>query len=487
MEVRVRYAPSPTGLQHIGGLRTALFNYFFSRSSSGKFLLRIEDTDQSRYDIEAEKDLYETLKWLGLSWDEGPQKGGNYGPYIQSQRSEIYQNYAQKLIESGEAYRCYCSPQRLERIRKIQESNKVPSGYDRHCYYMTQEEREEAEKSGASYVVRLHIPLEGKTSFHDLLLGNITWDNKDISPDPVLIKSDGLPTYHLANVIDDHLMKISHVLRAQEWVSSTPFHVRLYKSFGWESPIFCHLPMVLGSDGQKLSKRHGATSVKQFREDGYLPEALINYVTLLGWSLDDKTEFFSKEDLEKVFNITRLKKSPAIFDYKKLDWFNAHYIRTLSKEKFSFYAEKILKEAGYLSENYGEKLEKAYPLIQERIKTLKEIPILLKFILEDITQWNEDDLLGKKLKREEAISCLKELLISVQGFENRSTEENETLIKEQSVQLGLNFSSLMILLRVAVLGSRISPPLFDSMKILGEVEVMVRLQGCITFLEKKEI
>lgn len=501
-EVRVRYAPSPTGLQHIGGIRTALFNYFFARSCKGKFLLRIEDTDQTRYNAEAEQDLYDSLRWLGISWDEGPIVGGDFGPYVQSQRSDLYQKYAEKLVADGKAYYCYCSSERLERIRKLKEANKMPPGYDRHCAHLSEEEKEEAKKSGVKPVIRLSIPLEGETSFNDLLLGKITWPNKDISPDPVLMKSDGLPTYHLANIIDDHLMGITHVLRAQEWVSSGPFHVRLYEAFGWEPPVFCHLPMVMGQDGQKLSKRHGATSLRQFIENGYLPEAVINYVTLLGWSFDDKREFFTREELEEVFNLNRLNKSPAVFDYKKLDWFNAHYIRELSQERFASYAFEELKKAGYteeaqaqnyyrtdnsvvfLKKTYSKSIvEKSLPSIQERVKTLKEIPFMLRFLLEDITEWKSEELLGKKLTKEKAIESLKELLVITPGFSGRTIEENEERMHQKAQELGLAFSSLMVLLRVSTLGSKISPPLFDSMTLIGEEKSLARMAGAIVFIE----
>ena len=277
MNVRVRYAPSPTGLQHIGGVRTALFNYFFARTNGGKFILRVEDTDRERYSDESLQDLYDTLDWLGVKWDEGPVVGGPYGPYIQSERFAIYQEYAKKLVDMGKAYYCYCSAERLEALRQKQIEEKSPvQGYDGHCRDLTAEQRAELEAQGIKPVIRLKVPREGSTTFHDVLMGDITRENKDISPDPVLLKSDGFPTYHLANVIDDHLMGITHIMRAQEWIPSGPLHVILYEAFGWEVPTYCHLPMVMGNDGHKLSKRHGSTSVRDFRKKGYLPEALLN-------------------------------------------------------------------------------------------------------------------------------------------------------------------------------------------------------------------
>ena len=260
MEVRVRYAPSPTGLQHIGGVRTALFNYFFARANGGKFILRVEDTDRERYSDESLQDLYDTLRWLGISWDEGPLVGGPYGPYIQSERFDLYKQYAEQLVRDGKAYNCYCSPERLEQVRLEQQMSKSEvQGYDRHCRNLGESERAALEKQGIRPVIRLKVPTEGKTTFTDVLMGDITRRNRDVSPDPVLLKSDGFPTYHLANVIDDHMMGITHIMRAQEWIPSGPLHILLYEAFGWEPPLYCHLPMVMGKDGQKLSKRHGST------------------------------------------------------------------------------------------------------------------------------------------------------------------------------------------------------------------------------------
>jgi glutamyl-tRNA synthetase len=313
MSVRVRYAPSPTGMQHIGGIRTALFNYFFARSQKGSFILRVEDTDQERSSNEALQDLYETLDWLGIDCDEGPLVGGAYGPYTQSERIELYKEYAQKLIEDNKAYRCYCTPERLDELRAKQVAEKSKQhGYDRHCRHLTDEERQKLEAQGLTSVIRLKVPLEGKTTFHDLLMGDITRRNSDVNPDPVLLKSDGFPTYHLANVIDDHLMNISHIMRAQEWIPSGPLHILLYEAFGWEPPLYCHLPMVMGKDGQKLSKRHGATAVRDFRAKGYLPEALLNYVSMVGWSYDSEREFFSKADLCELFSLEKINKAPGV-------------------------------------------------------------------------------------------------------------------------------------------------------------------------------
>ncbi len=347
MNVRVRYAPSPTGLQHVGSVRTALFNYLFARASGGVFVLRIEDTDRERLRADALQDIYDTFRWLGMSWDEGPDKGGPYGPYVQSERRETYRQKTDELLAKGAAYKCFCTPERLEKLREEQAARKAErTGYDRHCRNLTAAEVAAQEAEGKPHVVRLKVPTEGTTTYHDQLLGDVTVPNQDINPDPVLLKSDGYPTYHLANVVDDHLMEISHILRAQEWLASVPLHVQLYKAFGWAPPLYCHLPMVLGADGHKLSKRHGAVSVLEFRKQGYLPEAMLNYIALVGWALDDSTEFFTKEELEKVFSLERLNKSPAVFDYQKLGYFNGAYIRKKSDAELAALVRPYLARRG---------------------------------------------------------------------------------------------------------------------------------------------
>jgi len=314
MEVRVRYAPSPTGLQHIGGVRTALFNYLFARSKGGKFILRLEDTDQTRYDPAYVQNLYDTFEWLGIHWDEGPDVGGPAAPYTQSQRFALYKEHAEKLVAMGQAYYCFCTEERLEKIRKEREESKSSeTGYDRHCRTIDPAEAARRVQAGESHVIRLKIPLGEVTRFHDHLLGDIEWKNDDVNPDPVLLKSDGFPTYHLANVVDDHLMQVTHVLRAQEWIPSTPLHVIMYKAFGWEHPEYCHLPMVMGQDGKKLSKRHGATSIDEFRRQGYLPEALINYVALLGASYEEGKDIYTLAELAERFSLDKLNKAPALF------------------------------------------------------------------------------------------------------------------------------------------------------------------------------
>ena len=491
MEVRVRYAPSPTGLQHIGGIRTALFNYFFAKSHNGKFILRIEDTDRERYTDEALEDLYSTLDWLGLKWDEGPIVGGPYGPYVQSERFDLYKKYAEQLVKEGKAYYCYCTPDRLEKVRQEQIASKSEyQGYDRHCANLTEEERQAYEAQGIKPVIRLRVPTVGKTTFHDVLMGDITRNNKDISPDPILLKSDGFPTYHLANVIDDHLMRITHVMRAQEWIPTGPLHILLYKAFGWEPPIYCHLPMVMGKDGQKLSKRHGSTAVRDFRAQGYLPEAIINYVTLVGWSLDGSTEFFSKEELEKCFTMEGIHKAPGTFDYKKLEWFNGQYIRACANQRLASLITPYLQKAGYvstpLSEDDKALIEKLLPSVKERMKVLSDVVPLTSFIFKDVPVTDASVYIAKGSdleKTKEALEKGSEILVN--GLKEG---KQESLIEEELVnlskELGIKINGVFQPIRVAITNSTVSLPLFDSIKLLGLDNTISRLERARKILKE---
>ncbi|MGD2039910.1 MAG: glutamate--tRNA ligase, partial [Anaerolineae bacterium] len=321
--VRVRIAPSPTGYFHVGSARTALFNWLFARHHAGRFIVRVEDTDRTRYNPEAVPDLTASLRWLGLEWDEGPEVGGDCGPYFQSERLHLYERYTSQLLREGHAYRCYCSPERLAAMREEQRKNKQDVGYDRHCRHLTADQRAAYEAQGITPVVRFKAPVEGQTSFHDELYGTIVVENGTLD-DFVLLKSDGYPTYHMANVVDDHLMKISHIMRGDEWLPSVPKHVLLYDALGWQLPVYAHLPLILAPTGKgKLSKRHGGVEVRDFRRQGYLPEAMVNYLARLGWSYDDKTEIFSRDELVRYFGLDGINNSPARFSYDRLQWMNA--------------------------------------------------------------------------------------------------------------------------------------------------------------------
>jgi glutamyl-tRNA synthetase len=515
-EVRVRYAPSPTGLQHIGGVRTALFNYLFAKSQGGKFILRLEDTDRTRYDEKYVKNLYDTMAWLGLKWDEGGDKGGSYGPYVQSERFEMYKKYAYELLEKGEAYYCFCDSERLERIRKIQTENKMAPGYDRYCRNLTPEEIKANQDAGKPFVIRLKVPLSGETEFHDYLLGDIKWKNEDISPDPVLLKSDGFPTYHLANIVDDHFMHITHVMRAQEWIPSTPLHVQMYRAFGWEHPEFCHLPMVNGKDGQKLSKRHGATSLNEFRARGYLPQAIINYVAMLGCSYEEGRDMYSLDELCRGFKIEHLNKSPAVFDYKKLEWYNGQYIRLLSDEDLytwtlpfitgtgdaalpinvttefpaphtgPAYSGIILGEDGepvcvdknmnMSSADVKAALMDLMPLIKERLHYLTDAAEMVHFLFTEPAVPPVADIIPKRLdaaKTKAVLENAKDFVRALPGLEH---EAAENLARKKAEEMGIKMGDFMMPIRMATTGSRVSPPLIGSILILGVDRSIERIE-----------
>ena len=490
MEVRVRYAPSPTGLQHIGGVRTALFNYLFARSRGGKFILRLEDTDQTRYDPAFVQNLYDTFDWLGIHWDEGPDVGGPAAPYIQSQRFELYKEYAEKLVAMGQAYYCFCTEERLEKIRKEREESKSSeTGYDRHCRALDPAEAAARAKAGEPHVIRLKIPLGEVTRFHDHLLGDIEWKNDDVNPDPVLLKSDGFPTYHLANVVDDHLMQVTHVLRAQEWIPSTPLHVIMYKAFGWQHPEYCHLPMVMGQDGKKLSKRHGATSIDEFRRQGYLPEALINYVALLGASYEEGKDIYTLTELAERFSLDKLNKAPAIFDYKKLEWYNGQYIRMKTDAELGALIEPYAMNEGLFGSPGQKPTEEqralfvaAMPLIKERLSFLHEGPAKLTYLFDEPAMPQKEEFFPKKLDLTATINLLTMVRELVPAMAKNADEASEALVKQFAEEKQVKMGDLMMPLRVAITGSRVSPPLFGSIRLLGEMKSLARVDRALEYL-----
>jgi glutamyl-tRNA synthetase len=495
MKVRDRYAPSPTGLQHIGGIRTALFNYLFARSQNGKFILRLEDTDQTRCEDSYVKNLYDTFKWLNFGWDEGPDIGGEYAPYIQSERTELYQKYANELIESGSAYYCFCTAERIDAVRKEREaSHSSEQGYDRHCRDIPHAEAVERAKK-EPHTIRLKIPLGETTNFNDKLLGSVTWKNDDVNPDPVLLKTDGFPTYHLANIVDDHLMQITHVLRAQEWLASTPLHVILYRALGWEPPEFCHLPMVMGQDGKKLSKRHGATSVDEFRKAGFLPEALINYIAQLGASYSTQTEnekqieIYSLDELAARFTLDKLNKAPAIFDYKKLEWYNAQYIKTTDDKKLSTLALPYAIDQNLFgtanaqpTPEQSELFLKAMPLVKERAVFLSEIPQKIAYLFSEPPTPAKEEFIPKKLTASDAVKLLKIVESVIDKMAASSEAEQEELVKVKAQEENVKLGDLLMPLRVALTGSRVSPPLFGSILLLGEQSCRARIEHALTIL-----
>jgi glutamyl-tRNA synthetase len=491
MNIRDRYAPSPTGLQHVGGIRTALFNYLFAKSQNGKFILRLEDTDRTRSEDCYVQNLYDTFEWLGIKWDEGPDTGGPFAPYVQSERSALYQKYTRELLDKGLAYHCFCSAERIEKVRREREAaHSSETGYDRLCRKIEPEEAAKRAGAGEACTIRLKIPLGGTTRFHDHLLGDIEWKNDDINPDPVLLKTDGFPTYHLANVVDDHLMEISHVLRAQEWLSSTPLHVIMYQSFGWTPPEYCHLPMVMGQDGKKLSKRHGATSIDEFRKQGYLPEALLNYVALLGASYEEGKEIYTPDELAQRFSLEKLNKAPAVFDYKKLEWYNGQYIRMKSDGELARLCLPYAKEAGLFGgagkepdERQSSVFTAAMPLVKERLVFLNEVPEKIAYLFKEPQMPTADEFIPKKSDLAATVELLKRGLELVKPMaEAQDDGQAENFIKAEAEKRGVKLGDLMMPLRVAITGSRVSPPLFGSLRILGAEVSLQRVRRALEVL-----
>ena len=471
--VRVRFAPSPTGYPHLGNIRTALFNWLFARHYSGKFILRIEDTDITRKVEGATDVILDSLRWFGLDWDEGP--------YFQSQRLHYYHEVANRLLKEDYAYLCYCSPERLEVMRREQMKRKQPPKYDGHCRYLTQQEKTQLEASGIIPVVRFKTPLEGESTFRDLICGQVTFKNSTLD-DFVLLKSDGYPTYHLANIVDDHLMVISHVLRADEWLSSTPRHILLYQALNWQPPQFAHLPMILGPDRAKLSKRHGATTIIDYKEQGYLPQAMINFLALLGWSLDDRTELLSREELIRYFSLERVSKTAAIFNKRKLDWMNGVYLRQLSSEEFVQQATPFLDRdlppslKRPLSSNY---VCQIMPLLQERVKTLAEVPRLASFFFFDELEYDASLLLSSGLDTKtaaQAIGIASQRLEAAKAWDASSLEG---ILRPLAVELNLSAGKFFGLLRVAITGRTAAPPLFQIMAVLGKERCLKGLAAAL--------
>jgi glutamyl-tRNA synthetase len=484
--VRTRFAPSPTGFLHIGSLHTALFEWLFARHNNGRFILRIEDTDQERKVEGSVEAILDGLRWLGIDWDEGPGSGGEYGPYFQSERLEMYHAAARKLIESGHAYYCYCTEERLEAMRQLQTQRKMPPGYDRHCRDLDPEEKARKQAEGVVPVVRFRMPLAGQTTVHDLIWGNVTFENR-LLDDFVLLKSDGFPTYHLANIVDDHEMKISHVIRAEEWMSSTPRHVLLYEAMGYEIPHFAHLPLLIGSDRSKLSKRHGSVHVGEYRAEGYLPEAVMNYLALLGWSLDDKTELFTREDLIAHFGIERVSKTPAIFNKDKLTWLNGIYIRKMSAEDFAQRALPFLERDLPVSVDRPLSLEyvsKVAPLIQERAKVLKEVsPLSYYFFVEELS-YDVKALIGKDMTAGSTAGCLSASRERLKGLGSFDAQGLEASLRPLASELGVKTGQLFGALRTAVSGETATPPLFQMMEVIGKERCLRRIDQAIAGLSR---
>src|SRR6266849_7105667 len=483
---RLRFAPSPTGFMHIGGYRTALFNWLYARHTGGTFILRIEDTDEARTVEGAVDYTIEGFKWLGLDIDEGPLVGGPYGPYYQTQRRALYQQYAHQLIASGHAYRCYCTPERLAQLRNEQIANKMPPRYDRRCRYLSEEERAANDAAGLTWVVRFAMPLDGETVVHDELHGDITFNNADID-DKIILKSDGLPTYHLAHIVDDHLMGITHLLRAEEWISSAPWHIHIWNALGWQPPLFYHVPDVLGKDKKKLSKRHAAPSWKELQQRGFLPEAVFNFLALLGWSYDDKTEFFTREELIRAFSLDRIGVSGGILDMEKLEWMNGVYIRNLSLEEFTQrtipYMERPEVDGG-LQDSISRPLDFDYTsrvlsLEQERLRTLGEAAHAVSFFYSDDLAFETALLIQKGMDAERTKAALLSAQKLLAGLGHWDHSTLDIPMRELAVELGLKTGQLFGSIRVAISGRIATPPLPQMMEVLGRERTMLRIEEAI--------
>jgi glutamyl-tRNA synthetase len=472
MTVRVRLAPSPTGEPHVGTLRTAIFDWLLARHEGGECVVRVEDTDRARYSPEAVESLMDALRWLQIEPDEGPGRGGPYGPYVQSERLPLYHEATERLLAEGHAYRCYCSTERLEEMRQAQQAAKQAPRYDRRCRWLTADERAQHDAAGGPCVVRFKVPEAGQTRVHDLVRGEIVFANAS-QDDFVILKSDGFPTYHLAVVVDDHAMRITHVLRGDEWLASFPKHVMLYSALDYDQPIFAHLPLILGPDRKKLSKRHGDTAFSAFRQEGYLPEAMFNFLGLLGWSLDDKTEILSREEFVQSFSLERISKSPAIFDLEKLRWMNGHYIRALPPQTLAHYVTEQL-EADLPTEVSrpldSDLVQRIVPLIQERTKLLSEVAGLAGFFFSAADyDYDRATLLGKRFASDPALAgqALDAATGAVRDLSSWTAAQIEPAIEPLAERIGVKRGELYGLIRVAVTGRTVTPPLFESMEILG--------------------
>lgn len=481
MEVRTRFAPSPTGYMHIGNLRTALYEYLIAKSQGGKFILRIEDTDQERQVEGAVDVIYNTMRMTGLKHDEGPDIGGDYGPYVQSERMGMYMDYAKELVEKGEAYYCFCTKERLESLKESNAEGAAFAKYDRHCLGLSKEEVQAKLDAGEPFVIRQKMPDSGTTTFSDVVYGDITVENTELD-DQILMKADGFPTYNFANVVDDHLMHITHVVRGSEYLSSTPKYNLLYKAFGWEPPVYVHLPAVMRDAHHKLSKRHGDKSFEDLVREGYVVEAIVNYIALLGWSPSGTQEIFSLKELEENFDMAGLSKSPAIFDIKKLTWMNSEYLKAMDFDKFYALAEPKLKEA--LGDTDLD-LKKIAALLQKRLETLNDIPGLVEFF-KTLPEYGTELYTHKKMKTNDeiALSSLEAALPVLENLEDWNTTSIHNALMALVGELGIKNGQLLWPVRTALSGEPTSPGgAMELADILGKEESLRRIRKGIELLK----
>ena len=486
MKSRVRFAPSPTGMLHLGGARTALFNYLFARRTGGDFLLRIEDTDRARFQAEALEDITKSLKWLGLEWDEGVMKGGDCGPYFQSERLDIYKKYVDELLEKGHAYKCYCSEEELAAQREeAKEKGLSVQGYDGRCSRLTPEQIAKYEAEGRVPTVRFKMPKEGTTTFTDAIRGEVTYQN-DQQTDFIILKADGYPTYHLANIVDDHLMGITHVMRGDEWISSTPKHICLYNAFGWTPPTFAHLPVILKpGGGGKLSKRDGDVSVFQYKEKGYLPEALVNFLALLGWAYSEDQEIVTVDEMIKAFSLEHINKAGAQFHVEKLNWMNGEYIRKLTVEDLTERCWPYLVDAGLVKEDQDKSsLHYIMSLLQPRLVLLTDSVDMISYFLKDEIDYNETDV--RKILKKEGVKENLTALRPVLENNDFTVESLDQAIHAFMAESELSPKKVLQPLRVAVTGRSCSPGMFETLFALGKEKVLKRVDYAIESLTNIE-
>lgn len=487
--VRVRFAPSPTGHLHLGSARTALYDYLIARKTGGQFILRIEDTDRKRLVESAEQEIMDNLHWLGMDWDEGPDVGGPCGPYRQSERKQIYQEYGDKLVELGYAYYCFCTPERLAKVREEKQKRKEPPHYDRTCRSISLEEARERIAAGESHVLRFKTPLEGTTVVKDLLRGEITFDNKTLD-DYILIKSDGWALYHLAAAVDDHLMEITHVIRSSEWLPTSPLHSLIHQTFGWQEPVWVHLSVLLKPSGKgKMSKREAmelsgegySIFIKDMEKLGYLPEALVNWIALMGWSYDDHTEFFTMQDLTGKFSLEKLNPSPAAINFSKLDHFNKLHIKELNDKELATRMQPFFTHAGISADI--ETLEKIAPIVRERLTTLDDALEMAKFFFESYITYDVERILMEGCTSQETLAIGTQILAALETIQEWNTETLDINMRKLMEEEGKQARQFFSFLREAISGQKVSPPLFESMHILGKPVVLQRLQSALIFIQ----
>jgi glutamyl-tRNA synthetase len=474
--IRTRIAPSPTGIAHVGTAWMSMFDLALARQTGGQFVVRIEDTDRSRFVEGAEEKIYEAFAWLGIEFDEGVPKGGPYTPYKQSERLPIYQEYIQELLTKDRAYYCFCTSERLEKMREDQKKAGQLPRYDRHCRALSAAEVQKNLDQKMPYVVRLKVPDTGVIGWEDAIRGHVEFAVENVD-DQVLIKSDGFPTYHFAVVIDDHLMKITHVLRGEEWISSTPKHILLYQAFGWEMPVFAHMPLIRNADKSKLSKRKNDVSILSYRDKGYLPEALLNFIALLGWSHPESKEIFSFDEFLHVMSLDRIQKTGPVFDLQKLDWMNGVYIRNLSAEEL-----KKRLEPYFPADFPQEKYDQIIPLVVERLVTLKDIEELTSFFYRPVSA--DPTVLTKKSSAAEVAEQLTQTINKIQNISEWSLDTLETSIRGLQEEKEYKKSQYFMMVRVSVTGRQATPPLFETMMVLGKDVVLERLQNAFTLVQK---